>query len=123
MDVLQRNYKESVQGQSLYPLIQNPDSYDRRHVFCEAVNQNCVRSLVYKFTDSNELFLYESDPGEQFNQADKQKELCVTGAHLLAQFVEQCQALHIEKGLHKSDEVVNLTEEDINKLRALGYIQ
>ena len=123
VDFLQLDYTEIIQGRSLYPLIQNPDTSDRRHVFCEAVNQNCVRSLSYKFIDSNELFYYENDPKEQINQADKHKELCITGSHLLAQFFEQCQALRIEKNLHTSDEVVNLTEQDINKLRALGYIQ
>ena len=123
VDFLGLSNSERVQGQSLYPLIVNPALKDNRHVVCEANSQNCVRSLEYKFTDSNELFLYESDPGEQSNRAAQHKDLCVTGANLLAQFFKQCQALRIEKGLQNSEKVVDLTEKDINKLRALGYIQ
>ena len=74
VDFLQLDFREQIQGQSLYPLICNTAPYDERHVFCEAVNQTCVKSLQYKFIDSNELYLYDDDTDEQFNQAEKQNE-------------------------------------------------
>jgi arylsulfatase A-like enzyme len=122
-DFLQLDFKERFQGQSLYPLICNPSLYDERDVFCEAVKQTCVRSLQYKFINSNELYLYNEDPKEQFNKAEKQKEICRTASKKLSAFREECQVLKTEKGLLESSQSVNLSEEDINKLRALGYIQ
>jgi len=123
VEFLQLDFKDQLQGESLFPLIQNPKHQDERNVFCEAINQNCVRSLHYKFIDSNELFLYKRDPDEQVNQAEKQKELCATAAKVIATFQEQCQSLKIEKGLHETSRFVDLSEKDMNKLRALGYIQ
>jgi arylsulfatase A-like enzyme len=123
VDFLQLDFKEQLQGQSLYPLIADPaPSDDERHVFCEAVNQSCVRSLKYKFIDSNELYVYDTDPEEQFNQAEKQKELCETAATMLSEFRQRCQSLKGEKGLLGSEKTVNLNEKDIDKLKALGYI-
>ena len=123
VDFLQLEFREQIQGQSLYPLIQNPTHYDERHVFSETANQNCVKSLQYKYIDSNELYLYDGDPEEQFNQAEKQKKLCKAAAEKLSDFRDRCQSLKIEKGLLVSSETVNLSEKDINKLKALGYIK
>lgn len=123
VEFLQLDVSNQFQGESLMPLIQNPKHDERRHVFCEAINQNCVRTLSYKFIDSNELFLYESDPDEQANEAEKQNELCVRASQVLADFFKQCQSLSIVKGLNKEGEVVNLSEKDLHKLKALGYIQ
>lgn len=123
IEFLQLDFKDQLQGESLFPLIQNPKHQDKRHVFCEAINQNCVRSLHYKFIDSNELFLYERDPEEQVNQAEEQKELCATAAKAFAEFQEQCQSLKTEKGLYETSGLIDLSEKDMNKLRALGYIQ
>ena len=123
IDFLRLDYKERVQGQSLYPLIKSPKHYEERHVFCEAVKQTCVRSLQYKFIDSNELYLYDRDQEERFNQAEKQKELCEAAAKSLTGFREQCQYIKIEKGLLAPSKLVPLSEKDINKLKALGYIK
>ena len=123
VDFLQLEFREQIQGQSLYPLFFTSKHYDERYVFCEAVQQTCVRSLQYKFINSNELYLYNEDPKEQFNKAEKQKEICRTASKKLSAFREECQALKTEKGLLESSLSVNLSEEDINKLRALGYIQ
>ncbi|MBW1853926.1 MAG: sulfatase-like hydrolase/transferase [Deltaproteobacteria bacterium] len=123
VDFLQLEFREQIQGQSLYPLFFTSKHYDERYVFCEAVKQTCVRSLQYKFINSNELYLYNEDPKEQFNKAEKQKEICRTASKKLSTFREECQALKTEKGLLESSQSVNLSEEDINKLRALGYIQ
>ena len=122
VDFLQLNFREQIQGQSLYPLIYNTTPYDERYVFCEAVNQTCVKSLQYKFIDSNELYLYDDDTDEQFNQAEKQKELCETATEMLSEFRKRCQSLKFEKGLLESSKSVDLSEKDINKLKALGYI-
>ena len=122
VDFLDLSHDERVQGKSLYPLVVNPSQKDNRHVFCEANNQNCVRSLEYKFIDSNELFLYDSDPEEQDNKAALNQELCMSATQLLTAFRKECRSLQMEKGLHKSDETINLSETDINKLKVLGYI-
>lgn len=122
VDFLDLSHDERVQGKSLYPLVVNPAQKDNRHVFCEANNQNCVRSLEYKFIDSNELFLYDSDPEEQDNKAALNQELCMSATQLLTAFRKECRSLQMEKGLHKSDETINLSETDINKLKVLGYI-
>jgi len=123
VDFLQLDFREQIQGQSLYPLIYNTVLYDERDVFCEAVNQTCVKSLQYKFIDSNELYLLDRDPEEQFNQAEKQRELCLTAAEKLSEFRKRCKSLKFEKGLLESSKSVNLSEKDINKLKALGYIK
>ncbi|MBW1854384.1 MAG: sulfatase-like hydrolase/transferase [Deltaproteobacteria bacterium] len=123
VDFLQLNLMEQVQGQSLYPLIQGPNSYDERLVFCETAKQNCVRSLQYKFIDSNELYLYNSDPEEQYNQAKVQKKLCATAADALSAFKEQCQSLKTKKGLHAKEKSIAFSDDTINKMKALGYIQ
>ncbi len=73
--------------------------------------------------DSNELYLYDDDPDEQFNQAGKQRELCKTAAKMLSEFRERCQSLKFEKGLLESSKSVNLSKEDVYKLKALGYIK
>lgn len=122
VDFLHLGYNESVQGESLYPLVVNPAQKDSRYVFCEATNQECVRSLEYKFTDSNELFLYDSDPEEQDDKAVLHKDLCKSAAQELTSFRKECQSLRVEKGLLKSDRTINLSETDINKLKVLGYI-
>jgi arylsulfatase A-like enzyme len=122
-DFLQLNFKEQVQGQSLLPLIHNQKYNDERHVFCEAVKQNCVRSIQYKFIDSNELYLYKSDPEEQHNQAEVQKKLCATAAEALSAFKEQCQYLKTKKGLHAPKKSIAFCEETIKKMKALGYVQ
>ena len=119
VDFLQLNLKEQVQGQSLYPLIQTPNSDDERHVFCEAVNQKCVRSLQYKFIDSNELYLYNSDPEEQDNQAEVQKKLCATAADALSAFKEKCQELKNKKGLLAPKKSIDFSDETIKKMKAL----
>jgi arylsulfatase A-like enzyme len=123
VDFLQLDFREQIQGQSLYPLIYNTALYDERYVFCESVNQTCVKSLQYKFIDSNELYLYDDDTDEQFNQAEKQKELCEAAAEKLSEFRERCQSLKFEKGLLESSKSVDLSEKDIYKLKALGYIR
>jgi arylsulfatase A-like enzyme len=122
VDFLNLGYNESVQGESLYPLVVHPSQKDNRHVFCEATNQNCVKSLEYKYMDSKELFLYENDPEEQFNKAAVHKDLCKSATQVLTSFRKECQSLRVEKGLHKSDRTINLSETDINKLKVLGYI-
>ena len=114
---------ESVQGISILPLIQSPNDRDERHVFCEAVDQTCVRTLRYKFIDTNELYLYENDSGETVNQAGTHQELCREAAERLHAFRAACQSLKAEKGLLKPSETVDLDEKDINKLKALGYIE
>ena len=53
VDFLQLEFREQIQGQSLYPLFFSSKHYDERYVFCEAVQQTCVRSLQYKFINSN----------------------------------------------------------------------
>jgi arylsulfatase A-like enzyme len=123
VDFLQLDFREQIQGQSLYPLIYNTVLYDERYVFCEAVNQTCVKSLQYKFIDSNELYLYDDDTDEQFNQAEKQRELCEAAAEKLSEFRERCQSLKFEKGLLELSKSVDLSEKDIYKLKALGYIK
>jgi arylsulfatase A-like enzyme len=122
-ELLRLDMKGSVQGTSLLPRIQNPNRNDERHVFCEAVDQTCVRTLRYKFIDTNELYLYENDFGETVNQADTQKELCREAAERLHAFRAACQSLKAEQGLLKPSEMVDLDEKDINKLKALGYVE
>jgi arylsulfatase len=122
VDLLQLDFKERIQGQSLYPLFHNPVHYDERYVFCEAVNQTCVKSLHYKFIDNKELYLYDSDPEEKFNQAGKERQLVKVAAEKINEFRNSCQSLKTEKGLLEVDKTVNLSEKDINKLKALGYI-
>jgi arylsulfatase A-like enzyme len=122
VDFLQLDFNERIQGQSLYPLFNNPAHDDERYVFCENVNQSCVRSLHYKFIDNKELYFYDSDPEEQFNQAGKQRQLIEFAAEKLNEFRDSCQSLKAEKGLLEADKTVNLSEKDINKLKALGYI-
>lgn len=122
-DFLGIDYAEKIQGESLYPLIVGPALQDTRHVFCEANRQICVRSLAYKYTDDHELFLYESDPEERANRAAEHRDLCLSAAQRLHAFREECTSLKEEKGLNKPAQAVNLSESDINKLKALGYIQ
>jgi arylsulfatase A-like enzyme len=122
VDFLNLGYNESVQGESLYPLVVHPAQKDNRYVFCEATNQSCVKSLEYKYMDSKELFLYDSDPEEQDNKAALNQDLCISATQALTSFREECQSLRVEKGLHKSDRTINLSETDINKLKVLGYI-
>lgn len=122
VDFLNLNLDGKVQGRSLYPLVVNPSQKDNRHVFCEANKQTCVKSLEYKFIDSKELFLYESDPEERNNKAALHQDLCNSANHLLFSFQKECKLLRAEKGLHGSDRTINLSETDINKLKVLGYI-
>jgi arylsulfatase A-like enzyme len=122
-EFLHLEVKGSVQGMSLLPLLRTPNARDHRHVFCEAVNQTCIRTLRYKFIDTNELYLYEHDPAEALNRADTHRELCNDAAERLRAFRAGCQSLKAEKGLLKPGETVDLDEKDINKLKALGYIE
>jgi arylsulfatase A-like enzyme len=122
-ELLRLDMKGSVQGISLLPLIQSPNDRDERHVFCEAVDQTCVRTLRYKFIDTNELYLHGSDFGETVNQAGTHQELCLDAAERIQAFRTACQALKAEKGLLKPSEMVDLDEQDINKLKALGYVE
>ena len=53
----------------------------------------------------------------------EQKELCKNAAGALSGFKEQCKFLKIEKGLPDIPRnSVTLSEKDLNKLRALGYL-
>lgn len=122
-DLIRLDTRGSVQGVSLLPLIHNPNRHDQRYVFCEAVNQTCVRSLEYKFIDTNELYLYPHDSKEIFNQADAHRERCREAEERLRAFRAACEAMKAEKGLLSARETVDLDEKDINKLKALGYIE
>ncbi len=122
-EFLHLEVKGSIQGMSLLPLLRTPDRPDQRHVFCEAVKQTCLRSLAYKFIDSDELYLYGGTPGETVNQADTHRELCNDAVDRLNAFRAECQSLKAEKGLLKPGETVDLDEKDIRKLKALGYVE
>ncbi len=121
--LLDLGWKGSVQGVSLLPAISAPNSNDRRTVFCEAIYQTCVRTLRYKFMDSNELYLYTGDAGETVNQAEALPELCRQAAGELDGFRAWCASFKAARGLQPPGETVDLNEEDINKLKALGYIE
>lgn len=123
LDFLKVDLEGQVQGRSFYPLIQNPTQVKDRHVFCEAVNQTSVRSSEYKFIDNNELYLYDEDPEEKLNRAGERAQLCVDGANAINEFRGECRSLKIAKGLLAPSKEVHLSEEDIKKLRALGYVQ
>ena len=123
LDLLKVDLVEPVQGRSFYPLIQNPTQVTDRHVFCEAVNQTSVRSCDYKFIDNNELYLYDEDAEEKVNRAGERTELCVDGANAINEFRRECRSVKIAKGLVAPSKEVDLSEDDIKKLRALGYVQ
>ena len=122
IDFLKMDVPEKIQGLSLLPLFQDPMYYGERQVFCEANKNTCVRSLRYKFIDSHELYLYDSDPNEQFNRAGGQIDLCNAASDALNKFRNQCQLLKIEKSIPEKSATVPLSEKDIIKLQALGYI-
>jgi arylsulfatase A-like enzyme len=116
-------WKGSVQGVSLLPAISAPNGDNQRRVFCEAIYQSCVRTLRYKFIDSNELYLYNGDTGETVNQAEAHPDLCRQAAGELESFRASCASFKAVRGLQTPRETVDLDEEDINKLKALGYVE
>jgi arylsulfatase A-like enzyme len=122
IDFLKLDVTGKTQGQSLLPLLHDPMFYGERQVFCEANEDTCVRSLNYKFIDSHELYLYDTDPHEQFNRAEEQKDLCDAATQELNKFRNECQLLKIQKSIPEKSLTVPLSEKDIMKLQALGYI-
>jgi arylsulfatase A-like enzyme len=116
-------WKGSVQGVSLLPAISAPNGDDQRRVFCEAIYQSCVRTLRYKFIDSNELYLYNGDAGETVNQAEAHPDLCRQAAGELEAFRASSASFKAARGLQTPREIVDLDEEDFNKLKALGYVE
>jgi arylsulfatase A-like enzyme len=122
IDFLKLDVTEKTQGRSLLPLLHDPLFYGERQVFCEANENTCVRSLNYKFIDSHELYLYDTDPYEQFNRAEEQKDLCEAASQELKKFRNECQLLKIQKSIPEKSATVPLSEKDIMKLQALGYI-
>ena len=42
---------------------------------------------------------------------------------LLSDFNANCESLKVAKGLIKTEETVDLDDEDLKKLKALGYIE
>jgi arylsulfatase A-like enzyme len=122
IDFLKLDVTEKTQGRSLLPLFHDPMFHGERQVFCEANANTCVRSLNFKFIDSHELYLYDTDPYEQFNRAEEQKDLCDAASQEISKFRNECQLLKIQKSIPEKSTVVPLSEKDIMKLQALGYI-
>jgi hypothetical protein len=69
------------------------------------------------------LYLYNGDTGETVNQAESHPELCRQAAGELEAFRTSCESFKAARGLHTPREIVNLDENDINKLKALGYVE
>jgi len=127
-DFLNLTVPDDIQGESLLPVIHNQDYDKERFVFCEANKQICVKSEKFKYLkyvkkNIQELFLYADDPFEENNRIKEEPALTAKAKQLFSDFNANCESLKIKKGLIKTEETVELDDKDLEKLKALGYIE
>lgn len=129
IDLLGIKLSEQVQGTSLMPFIHNPEQDKERFVFCEAISQTSIRSIQLKYIENKnnkvkpELFLYERDPFEKSNKANENAALCKDLAKKIQLFKKQCEDFREKLQPQKQNQTVNLDRKDLDKLKALGYIE
>jgi len=119
---------QGIQGTSLTSQFTGPFTVPRDHAYAEGVKigpeQKALYSgnwklLVNMKTDEQLLFNIAQDPGEQKNLADQEQSMLQAMLSILAQQMQTNQQLSTNfKSKYK-----NLTPEQIQRLKSLGYIK
>jgi arylsulfatase A-like enzyme len=129
-DLLGLEWHSNMQGESFAPVLFNGGGDDRTVYFTDVREHDQMYGLLengFKLIalghDEFELYDLGNDPGETKNIAAERPEIVASMHHKIKAQNEANELRKIRNTAEPGDSVKQLSDEELKKLRALGYVK